>query len=108
MGTRTLLLSRHAKDRLRERHDQHLLPYRNDIEFLSSCYELFDRAEFSNRHLNDTVFMLRLREKHGYEVTLRFKEYKNALFVIVDNTVVTVLDTDEHHTSRQHGRVKRI
>jgi hypothetical protein len=108
MGTRTLLLSQHAKDRLRERHDKHLLHYTNHIEFIRSCYALFDEATWTNRHLNDTLFMDRLRERHGFDAQLRFKEYKNVLFVIVDNTVVTVLDTDEHRTSRQHGRVKRI
>lgn len=101
-------LSQHAKDRLRERHDKHLLRYNTFDEFTQSCYELLERASWTNRHLNDLVFMTKLRDRHGFDVQLRFKEYKNALFVVVDNTVTTVLDTDEHRTSRQHGRVKRI
>lgn len=101
-------LSQHAKDRLRERHDKYLLRYDTFDEFNHACYELLQRATWTNRHLNDTVFMTRLRDRHGFEAHLRFKEFKNALFVVVDSTVTTVLDTDEHKTSRQHGRVKRI
>lgn len=103
-----IYLTTHAKDRLRERHDRHLLPYTNLAEFETSCYELLnDQAKFTNRHLNDTSFMMFYQEKYGFEKKYRFKEYKNALFVIVNDRVVTVLDTDQHQSSRQFGRQKR-
>lgn len=97
-----------AREGSASRADRYLLAYTNYAEFERSCYELLNRAEFSNRHKNDAVFMMRLHERHGYDCTFRFKEFKNVLFVIVDSTVTTVLDTDDHRTSRQHGRVKKI
>lgn len=101
-------LTRHAIERLRERHDKHLYAYEDWRGLEISCYRLLDEAEFSNRHINDTRFMIELQEKYGFDKTYRFKEYKNVLFVIINNTVTTVLDTDDHRTSRQHGRVKRF
>jgi hypothetical protein len=107
MSAPSIYLSNHAKDRLRERHDKHLLRYTNLKEFNTSCYELLDLATFTNRHLNDQAFMVRMHEKYGYDGVFRFKEYKNVLFIIVDELVVTVLDSDAHGTTSQHGRVKR-
>lgn len=104
-----IYLTNHAKDRLRERHDRHLLPYTNIDEFNASCYELLNvQAKFTNRHLNDTAFMMYYQEKYGFEKKYQFKEYKNALFVIADDRVVTVLDTDQHRSSRQFGRQKKF
>lgn len=108
VNAKDITLTNHAKDRLRERHDRYLLRYTNPREFEMSCYELLDLATFTNRHLNDARFMLILHEKYGYDEPFLFKEYKNALFVIRGTAVVTVLDTDEHVTSRQHGRVRRF
>lgn len=101
-----IFLSQHALDRLQERHDRWLLPYRDYVEFNRSAYEFLERATFTNRHLNDTVFMLKYWEKYGYDGHFRFKEWKNALFVIVGSVVTTVLDTDLHKMSRQLGRKK--
>jgi hypothetical protein len=95
-------LTKHAQQRLRERHDRHLLPYNDEASFLYSCLELFNgRATETNRHLNDTALMLHLREQYGYEHNYTFRVYENALFVIVDTSCVTVLDTDIHSYSRQ-------
>lgn len=109
MNTKDITLTRHAKQRLRERHDRWLIAYTNEREFEISCYELLDRAEFSKRHLNDTRFMVEMGEQFGYDKVFSFKVWKNVLFVIQNNVVTTVLDTDEHRTSRQfNGRVKRF
>lgn len=94
-------LSQHAKERLRERHDRHLLPYTDARTFELSCYELLDRAEETRRHLNDTVLMTELYADYGYNKQYSFKVYANALFIIVDNFCVTVLDTNKHAYSRQ-------
>lgn len=94
-------LSRHAKERLRERHDRHLLKYTDQRSFELSCYELFDRAEDTRRHLNDTALMAVLYSDYGYDQRFSFKIYANALFVIVNDVCVTVLDTDIHAYSRQ-------
>lgn len=107
MAKPLITLSRHAKDRLCERHDKYLLRYQNEHEFNRSCYELLDRAEYTNRHKNDTAFMMFFQEKYGYEKRYSFKEWKNVLFVIVDDTCVTVLDTLIHRTSRQFGIKKK-
>jgi len=102
-------LTNHALDRLRERHDRHLLRYKDYDGFKRSCRELFERATVTRRHVNDTAFMVRMQEKYGVDVSFSFREYLNVLFVIVnDDRVVTVLDTDVHATSRVHGRVKRF
>ena len=102
-----LVLTQHAKQRLQERHDQHLIRYTSEREFNIACYELLDLATYTNRHINDAKFMLFYYEKYGYDSVYRFKEYKNVLFIIVGDSVVTVIDTDEHRTTRQHGRAKR-
>jgi hypothetical protein len=94
-------LSLHAKERLRERHDKHLLRYTDKRSFELSCYELLDRAEDTRRHLNDTALMAVLYADYGYDQQFSFKVYANALFIIVDNLCVTVLDTDVHAYSRQ-------
>lgn len=101
-----IVLSMHARQRLRERHDRWLLAYTDERSFNTSCYEFLDRAEFSQRHVNDTVFMMDYYEEYGYDNRFEFKMFKNALFVIVNDVCVTVLDTDLHRTTRQHGRVK--
>lgn len=98
-----IFFSQHALDRVQERHDRWLLPYKDYVGFSHSAYEFLERATWTNRHLNDSVFMLRYWEKYGYDGHFRFKEWKNALFVIVGTVVVTVLDTDHHHMTRQHG-----
>lgn len=95
-------LTKHAQERLQERHDRWLLPYHDADSFLYSCLELFnDRAVESNRHLNDTALMTRLHEQYGYDHEYTFRVYENALFVIVDGRCVTVLDTAVHTYSRQ-------
>lgn len=94
-------LSKHAKDRLRERHDRHLLRYVDQRSFELACYELLDRAEDTRRHLNDTAMMAVLYADYGYDQQYNFKMYANALFVIVNDVCVTVLDTDMHAFSRQ-------
>lgn len=94
-------LSQHAKERLRERHDRHLLPYTDKRTFELSCYELLDRAEETRRHLNDTALMTELYADYGYDQQYSFKVYANALFIIVNDLCVTVLDTNIHAYSRQ-------
>lgn len=105
-NTEAIVLTRHAKNRLRERHDRWLLAYTDERSFNQSCYALLEHAQFSQRHINDTAFMLFYYEKYGYDKKFAFKEFKNVLFVIADGVCLTVLDTDVHATSRQHGRVK--
>ena len=96
------LLTKHAMEHLQQRHDKWLLPYRDEESFRYSCLELFNgRAVESNRHINDTALMLRLREQYGYDHDYTFRVYENALFVIVDSSCVTVLDMDIHTYSRQ-------
>lgn len=104
----SITYSVHALQRLRERHDQHLRRYEDERSFRAAAYELFDQATFVNGHINDSVFMHKLHDKYGYDKKYRFKEHKNVLFVIVGDTITTVLDTDEHKTSRHHGRKKRF
>lgn len=94
-------LSLHAKERLRERHDKHLLRYTDQRSFELACYELLDRAEDTRRHLNDTALMAVLYADYGYDQQFSFKVYANALFIIVNNVCVTVLDTNIHAYSRQ-------
>lgn len=98
---RTMFLSKHAKDRLRERHDRLLRRYETEREFDLACYELFDAAEVTNRHVNDTRFMNDLYERHGFNSKFVFKTIKNALFIVVDNVCTTVLDMEQHKTTRQ-------
>lgn len=102
-----ITLTRHAKDRLRERHGKFLTKYIDDRGFNLACYELMGRAVESRRHLNDQQFMIRLYEKHGYDCCFRFLEFKNALFVITNNVCLTVLDTNTHRTSRQFANQKK-
>lgn len=101
MANPLIHLSRHAKERLRERHDKHLLRYEDQRSFELSCYELLDRAEDTHRHHNDTALMTRLYADYGYDQRFSFKVHANALFIIVNNICVTVLDTSIHSYSRQ-------
>ena len=94
-------LSLHAKNRLRERHDKHLLKYTDQRSFELACYELLDRAEDTKRHLNDTALMAVLYSDYGCDQRFSFKLYANVLFIIVNDLCVTVLDTSIHTYSRQ-------
>lgn len=109
--TRAVFLTAHAKQRLRERHDKHLFRYENEQQFNNSCYQLFNTAEDSRRFLNDTAFMLQMYEKYGYQAKFSFRVYKNAVFVIVGDACVTVLDSTVHaytpQLARPHQQYKR-
>lgn len=95
------ILSRHAKERIAERHDKYLVKYKTVQEFEAACQDLLTRAEESRRHLNDQVFMAYCYEKYGYDAKFSFYVYKNALFVVIGRVVVTVLDTTKHAMTKQ-------
>lgn len=103
-----IFLSNHALSRLRERHGKLFHTCKTDEQFKAEAMRVFGAAEFSNRHLNDTAFMIHMQEKYGYHSDYKFKVHKNLLFVIVGRCCTTVLDTDTQPTTRQHtGKAQR-
>ena len=78
----------HAKDRFRE-HFGKLLS-KNIPLAKTFADELYLESKPDKSMLCDSVFMLHLGEKYGYEATFQFRVSPNAVFVIREDTVVTV------------------
>lgn len=95
-------LSKHARQRILERHYRHLpTTAKTQLDLERACEDLLRNAEECKRHMNDQAFMLFMYEKYGYEKNFAFRTHKNMLFVVVDGVCTTVLDTNEHHMTRQ-------
>lgn len=96
-------LTRHAQDRIKERFPLAM----EEVMFEQSAamrnrkmYEFLWNATVENRVINDTMFMQYVREKYGYDKTLKFFANRDMLFIGVitpdGNFIVTVVNRDNY------------
>ncbi len=92
MNTTKYTFSKHAKKRFIERF-WHSLPKGTDVmEYLEYA---ISHAKEERSFLNNTAYMTYVYEKHGYKGYTCLC-YEDMLFLIVDNTVVTILNVSKY------------
>lgn len=89
--------SDHAKKRFRERFNETIEEYDNNL-CLALCKTYYN-SNINNSIKNDTMFMTYIYEKHGYDEYL-FSIFDTIIFVVKNETLVTVLPTESYAGQR--------
>jgi hypothetical protein len=100
-------MSEHAIHRIKERFKDQLI---EDKPVKTIC-TFFRQSKEDGRYLNNTSFMLKIQERHGYDSGYKFFIFENIVFICRGQTVVTVYDNkytifhNKNHTGRYRKKV---
>lgn len=91
--------TKHAKDQFKDRFPDKII---DDNVVMSIVYEL-NNAKVDNTIKNNTLFMTRMYEEHGYDA-VDFLTTEDAVFVCRGSSLVTVYPNDDNKFMSRTGR----
>lgn len=96
-------ITQHAIDRYVERFCHKKT---NRDTALDEIVKLFDSSKENKSFINNTSNMVYLCERYGSDMIskISFKENRNILFLCVEDTVVTVMNTDNYRIQQTQAR----
>jgi len=103
MNTNSYIFSKHSVERFIERFGHLVGSEREVMPYLRNAIV---RSIEEKSFLNNTQFMTNAYEKYGYK-RYKCRRYNNIVFLIVDNVIVTILDTTMFPLQINQNKFKR-